>query len=94
MITVKQMTTLLDIKDAVDAVEDVLEILLGRREAVSYSEGAIGQLSKIDGLIQDLSPVFKPQTDPTEDISEAPVYQIMDDKEMSNAEKAKLLLGL
>lgn len=94
MITEKQMETLLDIKDAVEGLESITEILFGRSEAVMYSEGALGQLTKIYELIRELSTIDDPQSDPEDDISESPVVRIMDDKTMSNEEKARMLLGM
>ena len=93
MITEKQMTTLLDIKDAVDALDGVVEILLGRSEAIMFSEGALGQLTKIYGLIREFSTIDVPLSSPEDDVSQSPVVQIMDDKTMSNEEKARKLLG-
>ena len=94
MIAEKQMTTLLDIKDAVESLDGITQILLGRSEAVLYSEGALGQLTKIYGLIREFSTIDVPQSSPEDDINESPVAKIMDDKTLSNEEKARILLGM
>lgn len=93
MITEKQMETLLDIKDAIEALDGITEILLGRTEALSYESGALGQLTKIYSLIRELSPLYQRQTSPEEDILESPVMKIVDDENLSNSEKARMLLG-
>ena len=94
MIAEKQMTTLLDIKDAVESLEGIIQILLGRSEALLFSDGALGQLTKIYGLIRELSTINVPQSSPDDDIAESPIMKIMDDKTMCNAEKARMLLGM
>ena len=53
MITEKQMAALLDIKDAAEALEDVMEILVGFNYAPSFNEGALGKLSKIYLKVDD-----------------------------------------
>ena len=94
MLTEKQMTALLDIKDGVDGLDEVMRILSGRSEVPALNEGVFGKLANIYELILELSPLYEPQTGPDDDITESPAEIIMDDREMSNKEKAKKLLGL
>lgn len=94
MITEKQMAALLEIKDAAEALEDVMEILVGTSYALSFGEGALGKLSRIYDLIKELSPVYAQQRQACEDISDSPFGKILDDKSMRNEEKAKILLGI
>ena len=94
MITEKQMAALLDIKDAAEALEDVMEILMGVNYALSFNEGALGRLSKIYDLIKEFSPVYVAQGQHDEDICKSTFGAVLEDKTLTNEEKAKILLGL
>ena len=75
-------------------MEDVIEILVGTSYALSFGEGALGKLNRIYDLIKEFSLAYIKQKQPFKYVSESPFGMILDDKRMSNEEKAKILLGI
>ena len=85
------MFKLLEVYNASLDFSDILYKLIGKPFCdVDPSEGILGALDYVPEVITKFSPVY----DPTEDYEESRFWQILDDREIDNHVKARLLLGL
>lgn len=84
------MFKLLEIYNATQDIWKIQEMLIGITCDVGYGEGILGALDYAQEVIAKFSPVYNPG----EDYEESKFWQILDDREMDNHVKARLLLGL
>jgi len=84
------MFKLLEIYNATQDIWKIQEMLIGIPCDVGYGEGILGELDYTQEIISKFSPVY----DPTEDYEESKFWQILDNREIDNHVKARLLLGL
>lgn len=93
MITQTQMEHLLDIKDAVEELEGVLGTLTGSSLVLGYSDGTIGKLTRVYGLVRELSNIKEPEPTVEDDALDYPLEKLIGDKSIDNKEKARQLLN-
>ena len=84
------MFELLEVYDAVRGLEKIEEMLIGETIGVGHGEGILGNLSYVSEIIKRHSPVFTPD----EDYEKSYFWKVLDDEEMDNRRKARILLAI
>ena len=86
-ITAEQYAALLDVHDALIRIEDLLEAFMGSSDFASGT--VLSDLHKVDGVLEHISPLY----DSKKDFEETEYGRIIEDSQLTNIEKATLLLG-
>ena len=86
----RTMYELLEVNDAIDELHVVQEMLAGVDMGCGFGEGILGNLSYVETIIARNSPLYHPYDDEAGER----YLEILDDKEMDNHRKARILLGL
>ncbi len=91
-LTLEDMTSLLDIDNAIHKIEELLGVFVGCSDF--DSESILGHLYKIETVIAHASPLYHPEEEGVEDdFSETEYGRIFEDETLSCEEKARRLLG-
>ena len=91
--TVEHMEILLRVYDAYSDVAKALAIVVGAEIAYMPCEGAIGQLSLLDNLINALSSLRGTPEGDREEYYDWPLYKVLDNREMDASVRAEKLLS-
>lgn len=86
----RTMFELLEVYDAVNELHKVEKMLVGIETGVGPGEGILGNLSYVPEIIRRYSPVYTPGVD----YEDSYFWKILDDEEMDNHRKARILLGI
>ncbi len=86
----RTMFELLEIYDAVCKAEEIEVILTGDSITVGPEDGILGKMSYITEIIARFSPVYGKE----EEYEKSYFRRVLEDGEMDNHRKARILLGL
>ena len=84
------MFELLEVYDAVNDLREVEEMLVGESIGVGPGEGIMGNLLYVSEIIARHSPVYCPDVD----YDKTYFCRVLEDEEMDNHRKARILLGI
>ena len=91
--TVEHMEMLVRAYDAYCDMTKALAIVVGEEVGYMPCEGAIGQLSLLDNLINALSPLRGTPEKEGEEYHDWPLYKVLDNRSMDMRERAEKLLS-
>lgn len=89
VLSVADMTTLLDVYDALEDLDKALGLIIGYEVGIGSESGLMKTFGKVTDLICKNSPIFSSNDD-----DKAWFYNMMDDRTMDNNLKARLFLGV
>ena len=92
-ITEQDMADLLAIYEAQEALQSIVESLIGEMVGCGPGEGICGDLGRVYDIIKRHS-MLPVSEDPAFGFEESPLGQILGDREMGNKRKARIILGL
>ena len=84
------MFELLEVYDAMNDLREVEEMLVGESIGVGPGEGIMGNLSYVSQIISRYSPLYMPDVD----YDKTYYCRVLEDEEMDNHRKARILLGI
>lgn len=85
------MYELLEIHDTIDQVYIIQELLTGQTVGAGYGEGILGRLSYVTDIIMRYSRLRR---DPGLEFEKTEIGKVLDNKDMDNRRKARIILGL
>ena len=91
--TEQDMTDLLTIYSTQETLQDIVESLIGEKVGCGPGEGICGDLGRIFNIIKRHS-ALPGNEDPEADFEDSPLGRILCDRKMSNACKARIILGM
>ena len=91
--TEQDVADLLAIYEAQEALQDVVESLIGEMVGCGPGEGICGDLGRVYDIIRRHS-ALPANEDPTTSFEESPLGRILGNREMGNKRKAQIILGL
>ena len=92
-ITEQDMADLLAIYEAQEALQEVVESLIGEMIGCGPGEGICGDLGRVYDIIRRHS-ALPVNEDPSAGFEESPLGRILCDRKMSTDRKARIILGL
>ena len=88
---IKDMVDLLHIYDAAEDLEKIANTLSGSEGyGYGFSDGIVGELKRVVNLIDHFSPIY----DPYEDFDSQLMGRVLNDRNRSYEERAKIILGI
>ena len=92
-ITEQDMEDLIALYEAQEALQEVVESLIGEMVGCGPGEGICGDLGRVYTIIKRHS-ALPVNEDPSAGFEESPLGRILGDREMGNKRKARIILGL
>lgn len=91
--TEQDMADLLAIYEAQEALQSIVESLIGEMVGCGSGEGICGDLGRVYDIIKRHS-ALPTDDDPSLRFEESPLGRLLCDKEMNNDRKVRIILGL
>lgn len=92
-ITEQDMADLLAIYEAQEALQSIVESLIGEMVGCGPGEGICGDLGRVYNIIKRHS-ALPTDDDPSSSFEESPLGRVLANREMNNRRKARIILGL
>ena len=92
-ITEQDMADLLAIYEAQEALQSIVESLIGEMVGCGPGEGICGDLGRVYNIIKRHS-TLPTDDDPSSSFEESPLGRVLANREMNNRRKARIILGL